>query len=258
MTTLAKMAAGALLAAGLAGLAPSAGAAGPTGTSDAFCGDLKNAYGPYDYRRGRTDFRENLILVENGHFTSDVQRGIKGSTGTLGQDLDYALRAFPNHAPALDTLQRIALRDRVYILPGGRRPVECYFNRAIRFAADDPAVYAVYGNYLSALGRTADALNMFATAATLDPENPTVNYNLGLLHFKSKHPELANKYAQKAYALGFPLPGLKRLLVEAGKWDESAAPAPKPATPAAAAEQGGAAEAKPEAADQAAPEASKD
>lgn len=226
MKTLAKIAAGALLAAGMVGLAAPAGAAT---ASDAYCGDLQNAYGPFDYRKGKSDFAENLALVERGHFNSDVERGIKGMSGTLGQDLDYALRAFPNHAPALNTLQRVALRDRVYILPGGRRPVECYFNRAIRFAPDDPAVYALYGNYLSSLGRTKEALNMFAGAALLDADNPTINYNLGLLHFKTKNHVLANKYAQKAYAAGFPLPGLKKMLTEAGHWDVSAAPPPKPA-----------------------------
>ena len=35
--------------------------------------------------------------------------------------------------------------------------------------------------------------------------------------FRSKE---ANEYAHKAYALGFPLPGLKQLLVTAGKWQE--------------------------------------
>lgn len=239
MTSLAKMGYGALLAAALAGLGGLAGTAHAASTSDEYCGELRNAYGPYDYRKGKSDFAENLALVEAGHFNSDVERGIKGQSGLIGQDLDYALRAFPNHARALNTLQRVALRDRVLFLPGGRRPVECYFNRAIRFAPDDPAVYTLYGNYLSGLGRSKDALGMFGTAATLDPENPTINYNLGLLHFKNKNYTLANKYAQIAYASGFPLPGLKKMLTEAGQWDVSAAPPPKPAAPAPDAEPNG-------------------
>ncbi|CAN7659771.1 ABC transporter permease [Pseudoduganella sp. LjRoot289] len=258
MTTLAKMASGALLAASLAVLGGLANTVSAANTSNEYCGDLKNAYGPYDYRKGKSEFAENLNLVEVGHFNSDVENGIKGITGTLGQELDYALRAFPNHARALDTLQRVALRDRVYILPGARRPVECYFNRAVRFAPDDPAVYSLYGNYLSGLGRGKEALNMFATAAALDPENPTLNYNLGLLHFKDKNYQLANKYAQIAYAAGFPLPGLKKMLTEAGKWDVSAAPPPKEAKPDPDSEPEGQPESKPAPESATPPEARKD
>ena len=54
------------------------------------------------------------------------------------------------------------------------------------------------------------------------PEDPTYNYNLGLVYYKTKQFKEANEHAHKAYALGFPLPGLKQLLVTAGKWQEPA------------------------------------
>jgi Tfp pilus assembly protein PilF len=101
-------------------------------------------------------------------------------------------------------------------------PVECYFNRAIRFAPDDAAVRATYGTYLLALGKTDDAVGMFADAVGMAPEDPTINYNAGLAYFKKKDYAKAREHAKKAYALGFPLPGLKNKLVEAGKWDEPA------------------------------------
>ena len=41
------------------------------------------------------------------------------------------------------------------------------------------------------------------------PEDPTYNYNLGLVYYKTKQFKEANEHAHKAYALGFPLPGLK-------------------------------------------------
>ena len=43
---------------------------------------------------------------------------------------------------------------------------------------------------------------------------------------KQKKYEQALPYAQKAYALNFPLPGLKQNLIKAGKWVE---PPPAPA-----------------------------
>jgi Flp pilus assembly protein TadD len=192
-----------------------------------YCGNLDNAYGPYDYRKGATEFAFNLKLVESAHFTADVENGIKGRSSTLAGDLDYTLRAFPNHAVALSTVIRVAARDKKSLfLPQGNRPVECYFDRAVRFAPDDPSAHTLYGSYLLSVGRDAEALPHYQNAVRLDPDNPSTNYNMGLVYFKNKDMVNANKYAQKAYALEFPLPGLKNMLVQAGKWDPSAAPDP--------------------------------
>jgi tetratricopeptide (TPR) repeat protein len=182
------------------------------------CGSLTNGYGPYDYTD--PDQKANkLPIVEGAHFTEEVEEGIKGATGLLGGDLDYTLRAFPNHHRALASLARIALRDKAVQIPGAKYPVECYFVRAIRFKPTDGAVHASYGNYLFALGKSDRALDEFKRALQLDPENAGINYNLGLIYLKAKNYEQANAYANKAYALGFPLQGLKNMLIEAGKWE---------------------------------------
>lgn len=193
-----------------------------------YCGNLDNAYGPYDYRKSAGELAFNLKLVESAHFTADVENGVKGKSSTLAGDLDYTLRAFPNHPAALNTVIRVAARDRKSVyLPQGYRPVECYFDRAVRFAPDDAATHTLYGSFLLSMGREAEALPKYQTAVQLDPDNPSTNYNLGLVYYKIKDMVNANKYAQIAYALEFPLPGLKNLLVQAGKWDPSVAPAPE-------------------------------
>ena len=191
------------------------------GKGKSFCGSLDNAYGPFDYRRAFTDYVENIRLVESAHFNETVKNGISGISGKLGDDLDYTLRAFPNHHEALTTIANVSLRDKVHTIPGGKRPVECYFERALRFTPDDGAVYATYGNYLYALGQTDRAQQMFIQAVKLLPDNPAVNYNMGLSYFRTKQYDKANQFAQQAYALGFPLPGLKNMLVGVGKWDTS-------------------------------------
>jgi tetratricopeptide (TPR) repeat protein len=186
-----------------------------------FCGDLQNSFGPYDYRKASTEFAHELFLVHSAHFTPDIENGIKGRSGTLGNELDYTLRAFPNHVRALTSLDLLSRREKESsTLKGSRFPVECYFERAVRFAPDDGAARAAYANFLFARGRTEAALQMFIQAANLMPENATINYNLGLAYLKVKNYEQANTYAHKAYALGFPLPALKNMLTAAGKWDD--------------------------------------
>lgn len=199
--------------------------------ADNFCGDLRNHYGPLDYRmRGQV----GLEVVERAHFTSDVEAGIKGSTSYLGDDLDYTLRAIPNHARALATMAKLGIRDKTVKVPHARYAVECYFDRAIRFTPDDGAVRAIYGSYLYALGRTDEAISMLVKGAELSPKDAAIQYNTGLAFLKKKDYENARKYAKTAYGMGFPLPGLKNKLVEAGQWEDPAKPS-APADPAGAA-----------------------
>jgi tetratricopeptide (TPR) repeat protein len=183
-----------------------------------YCGDLKNAYGPFDYLK-RSEFAENFNLVETGHFTPEVEQLIRGKTGPIGGDLDYTLRAIPNHHRALASLAKLGLREKTPRVQGTQWSVECYFNRATRFRPDDAGVRNLYGGYLYKLGRINEAIEQLTEAVRLDPENATANHNLGLIYLQEKDYDKAVLHAKKADALGFPLSGLKSKLIELGKWD---------------------------------------
>lgn len=188
-----------------------------------YCGPLSGGhYGPFDYRLRGTF---NLDVVERAHFTPEIEAGIKGNTSYLGQDLNYTLRAVPNHPRALSTLVQLAVRKKTLKIDHMMYPVECYFDRALRFAPDDGTVKAIYGNYLHSVGRSNEALKMLQDAANLLPQDPTINYNLGLVYFARKDYAAAMRHARVAYDLGFPLPGLKNKLTKAGKWEQAAATA---------------------------------
>ena len=189
-------------------------AAAPSWAATSYCGDLKAGYGPYDYRDRSSG---KLEVVEIHHFNQDVENGVRGQSSYLGDDLHYVLTSIPNHHRALATLAMVALRTHSLQLEGARYPVECYFERAIRFAPNDGVVHGAYGNYLFQTGKTQRALERFKTAIELEPENPVINYNLGLLYMKVKNYDKAEEYAEKAYALGFPLPGLRNQLAAVGR-----------------------------------------
>lgn len=195
-------------------------ASGGARATDGFCEELNNRFGPFDYRKAETEYTHELWLVNSTHFTVNIENGVKGRSGTLGNEIEYTLRAFPNHTRALASLDRLSMKTKnVTMLPGMNLPVECYFERAVRFAPDDGAAHAAYATYLFQRGKTDTAMKMFVEAERLNPDDPRINYNLGLMYMKTKDYEKANRYAQKAYKLGFPLPGLKNQLVAAGKWD---------------------------------------
>lgn len=195
-----------------------------------YCGELKGALGPFDYRL-RSEVPTQLHLVEGAHFTANIENGIKGESSGIGGDLDYTLRVFPNHTRALAALARYAVRTKSVQLPYATYPVECYFDRAMRFTPDDGKVRSEYANYLFALGKTERAFALYRSAVDLEPENATINYNVGLAYLKKQDYDNALVYAQKAYSRGFPLPGLKNKLIEAGKWVEPVKEQPAVALP---------------------------
>lgn len=199
-----------LLIAGSAGAAP---AVGPTG----------EACGTYVYRAPGGDYtnpvdRQDLTEVEHFHFTPEVERLVRGTTGSLGADIGYTLDHFPNHHRALASMSRLALRDKTRKPYGAHYSIDCYFDRALRYRPDDARVHALYGGYLLGLGMSDAALEQLKQAARLEPGNATTHYNLGLLYLKRKDYEQARASAHTAYGLGFPLPGLKNQLTAAGQW----------------------------------------
>ena len=181
--------------------------------------------------------RKDLSVVEQFHFSRAVETLTQGMTGSLGGDISYTLEHFPNHHRALASMAKLGLRLKSAQPHGARYTVSCYFERAIAFAPHDVTARMVYGSYLLATGQDAMALEQLDAASRLAPEQATIQYNLGLMYVKKKEYEKASAHAQKAYALGFPLPGLKNKLKAAGKWKEPPpVPVPVPAaavTPAA-------------------------
>ncbi|MGK5080811.1 ABC transporter permease [Janthinobacterium sp. HLX7-2] len=174
--------------------------------------------------------RSGLSVVENYHFSRAVETLTHGMTGSLGADIGYTLEHFPNHHRALASMAKLGLRLKSTQPTGARYTVSCFFERAIAFAPHDVTARMVYGNYLLAMGQDATALEQLDAASRLAPEHATIQYNLGLMYMKKKEYDKASAHAQKAYALGFPLPGLKNKLKAAGKWREPPQPPPEPAT----------------------------
>lgn len=178
--------------------------------------------------------RSGLAVVENFHFSRAVETLTKGMTGSLGGDIGYTLEHFPNHHRALASMAKLGLRLKTTQPTGARYTVSCFFERAIAFAPHDVTARMVYGSYLLSMGQDASALEQLDAASRLAPEHATTQYNLGLMYMKKKQYDKASVHAQKAYALGFPLPGLKNKLKAAGKWREPPS-APLTATAATAA-----------------------
>jgi len=196
------------------------------------CGDLANAFGPFDYRSASEEDRR---LVNGAHFTQQVETLQSGKTTNWpGGDIDYTLRAFPNHPRALLSMMNLSFKEKRNKPNGAHWPVECYFDRAERFRGDDAYVKVLYGIYLLKVGRNQEAISKLEAAERLEPDDPNLYYNLGLAYFDLKQYDRALHYAHEAYSLRFPLPGLREKLKRVGAWKDLPPPPAQSAAVASA------------------------
>ncbi len=206
------------------------------------CVPEKNGYGPVDYTApwaylDSIGFRRDekiLSRVEIQHFTESVRRLVRGNAGgTLMGDLDYTLRAVPNHHPALYSVielyfqvkggRKLSASERRLLFP------ECYLQRAITYRPEDPMNYLLFGIYLHRRGLYEQALGLYRKAVGLNPGFAEAHYDMGLTLAAMEQWDDARKSAERAYALGYPLDGLKRILQRAGHWQEGGQEARKEA-----------------------------
>jgi Tfp pilus assembly protein PilF len=184
------------------------------------CGSLQNGYGPYDYENA-AHRAQYLEIVERVHFDSGVEqlRGHAQHPNDLVGDLDYTLRAFPNHARALYAVARYDLlpphAQRRGPIPRG---ADCYFQRAIAFKPSDGTVRMVYGIYLYKAGKLDEAVERMNEALERIPDSAEAHYNMGLVLFAKKDYALAREHAERAYALGHPMAGLRNKLKRVNAW----------------------------------------
>lgn len=218
------------------------------------CGSLENSVGPFDYNDPamRVPTGENpmgqIKRVENVHFQPDMQflNTRKFPPERLRAEFTYTLGAFPNHHLALNAISRLELLYGKQLPPIAKRfTADCFFDRAIRFRPEDRNVRFVHGVHLHQSGKLRDAVKEYELAESLGETSGNFYYNYGLLLADLKSWELAQKYAQKAYAAGVALPGLANKLQRSGHPVVTALPAAKAPAPETSPSPGGTVEQTP-------------
>lgn len=178
------------------------------------CTGRADGYGPYDYTNPKHR-GQNLYLVESAHFTKEVEMLIKGNTATNAVgDLDYTLRAFPNHHRALYAMMRYQQKQPDHSRP----PVECYYQRAMNFSPNDYRVMQLYAHYLTKKKKPQMAISVYKKALSTQSAPPAINYSLGLLYFDMKKVDDAVEQAKIAYSGGVKKSKLARKLKEINRW----------------------------------------
>ncbi len=177
------------------------------------CEGGEQHYGPYDYRKPE-NHGYRLHIVESYHFNKQVEHLIRGMTGSIEGDLNYTLRAFPNHHKALKSIARFSL-EREPTNPDRYPPAECYLQRAIAFTPDDATVHLIFGIYLHQKHKLQRAKKEYEFAIRYSPKSGLAHYNYGLVLIDLDDIKGAKKQARIAAKLGYPLKGLNKLIKKA-------------------------------------------
>lgn len=207
--------------------------------SEQACGPLTATFGPFDYRADhfrplpgdQMSHKDKLQLVEGAHFTPPVEALVAGNTARLPHgDLQYTISVFPNHHRALVAITKLWERsNKTPQLEGGlKRPVECYFERALRFTPDDNVARLLYATFLIKDGRRPEAIAQMKTVERAAGENGFTHFNVGMLYVDAGMMDEALVQAHRAIALGIARPELRQRLMSAGSWKDPAPPTGEP------------------------------
>jgi len=169
---------------------------------------------PYNYYVPAPD--RLLENVEKYHLQQGIDKIKKGQFEYAWSEFAFMLHYFPNHPLALQHISSLSRQ----IEKTSR--AQKYFDRAIKLYPQESATYALYGIFMHKTENYEEAITQYKRAIQLDDTPAEYHYNLGLSYLALEQYDNANYSAQKAYALGYPLPGLKNQLIAAGAWKPKA------------------------------------
>lgn len=178
--------------------------------------DPANAWAVEDDNRNHCD--RNVRTLKGG--------AIHGTPSMLMPDIDFALRRFPNHPHCLLAVVKYQAKKGYPFFPGEAKfpTAECYVSNAQKRFPKNYFLWTLMGLHKYYNGQYEAAATNFEYVVQNEPNNMEAYYNLGLVRLAMKSYDESVVAAQKAYALGATLPGLRRKLQAAGAWPAAANP----------------------------------
>ncbi|EAR21146.1 tetratricopeptide repeat protein [Nitrococcus mobilis] len=168
-------------------------------------------HGVYDYY-APASYPPRLIKNVLGYHIKPAEEGLKAGNWTKAEgNIGFILNYFPNHPEGLKLALAYAAKS------GHDRFALDRIKKALDINPKIAWTHLVYGVYLHRHNDLAAAEREYRKATELDTDLADAYYNLGLLLVDAGNIADAKKAAQKAYNLGYPLPGLRLKLQKAKK-----------------------------------------
>ena len=132
-------------------------------------------------------------------------------------ECNFILKIFPNHPQALVLT--------IEACTNWKSPLcrlDELFQNAVSINPQAADTFVIQGIYQHRAHQYGKAIKSYEYALELDPNLMNAHYNLALTYLETKQFDLANEHAQRAYALGATLPGLRKMLEGSGHWTPTA------------------------------------
>ena len=165
--------------------------------------------------RHTADGARLLAEVERFHMGPGREAMRVGRYPVASREFDFVLRAFPNHPQALLVMGELCSR---WKSPVCATQLSLKLEKAVAINPSASGTFVALGAAQQRLGEPKKAIESYQRALELEPDSVNAEYDLALAYCDTKQYDLANEHAQRAYALGATLPGLRGRLVKAGKW----------------------------------------
>ena len=154
-----------------------------------------------------------LKVVEQYHLGPCEQRLRERDYPRTVGECNFILKIFPNHPQALLLMTQACERWKSPLCR-----LDDVFQSAVSINPSAAETYVVQGIHLHRTQQYGKAIASYKYALQLEPGLVNAHYNLALTYLETKQFDLANEHAQRAYALGATLPGLRNMLESTGHW----------------------------------------
>jgi tetratricopeptide (TPR) repeat protein len=131
------------------------------------------------------------------------------------KEVDYTYRKVQPGMPMYSTVA-IALAS-IWLDRGEANRAAGYIDAVISAQPEDPSGYVALSTVYQRQKKWAEARNALLTGEkATSGTSAEIAYQLGLVSLQMGDKDAAVQFARKAYGMGYPLPGLRRRLQEAG------------------------------------------
>jgi len=171
------------------------------------------------YNPGATQVdREWFNNVHSYHLQPGIKDMRPGRYDSAQQHFEFILNAYPNQPQVLNLLSDLC----VVRWKSPTCDPDSWFEKALATNPNVAGTYVVYGIHLQRKRQIPEAIEVLNKALEMEPNSINAHYNLGLAYFELKDYAKANEHAQKSYALGASVPGLRDKLTKIGQWKPAA------------------------------------
>lgn len=185
------------------------------GFGDRFAADeLKKAFMEAERVGGAWHYCAGLVILKRAQQTSDDKKQIANYKRAL-DEISFTARKVQPENPFYGEV-RLNLSRTLFYLNDFDKSSTILRNLLVVNPGYLPA-YIELARQHDKKGKTQEAIAILNSADDKHKQNSAdLNYFIGIYYFKTKDYEKAKQHAKVAYARGYPLPGLRRMLKEKG------------------------------------------